>query len=447
MAKAAQAEARRHAAGHYAVAHNDKDTSVGVPAKSRFGRGALAGSYLAGQLLASLRGASECRHLGEEHEALSNPYERTACLAYLGAVEGGSFVFVMSIDGIPLLEECGSAANVRKAIEVAREQLSRDAVFLVQAAEPVANEFRDLLTEFRGIATPVAGLPYGVQLQRDHVGLKAVGLHPLVRGGVIAAGVVSVCSLSYWGLTTYQGYSLSAEQLTRKQQMARSGRQQYLSAQQEVLAKEGVVVAAAAAEPIWHFVSRIATDRAGFTLAKVSCKGGTCSLAYRREARQRTFTDFVNAHTKNEAPRFDISQLDDATTGVQIPGYEKVPVVDLSTVKYDPSLLLRLGTTAQQVLLGGVKLTFTAPGDMVTNANQIPGLRSADLQALRRIEGKWTLEGPTDTFTAALKRLPPIATLSEVEFRLAADPSKGPDTVVARGRYFVVPDPTVGVLQ
>lgn len=444
LQKAAKTEARKRGATKYVISSNGQDAFVGVPAKGKSARtsgasGTGHAAYLSAQLLATVRQAKEVLYVGEDAPSQNNPWNRIEQIAYLGALDEATFVFVATIDGVPFMDICGNADTVGKAVEDFKEHLVRGAALLIQDARPVAVTFSSLPNEFPGAARAVPGLPYDAKVNEVLAPLQSLGIHPAVKGLVGTAGILGACAAALWAYDAYVGHTLSVEQLTRKEQIARTIRQKYLTAQQESLTKESAVVANSAAEPLWAFIAKTTTSRAGFYLNKVVCTGGTCDVLYRRDSKQPTFTDFVRTHAQGELPRFDIAQLDDATTGIEIPGYDKLPVLDLAEVKHDPELLLKLGTTAQKVLLGGVKLSFTTPADMVPTAEEYKTMRPGDLAVARRLYGSWTLEGPTDTFTAALGRLPPSATLSVFEIRLAKSEKDGPDIVVARGRYFLTP--------
>jgi len=446
--KAAQSEARRRGATHYALASNGKDAVVGLPPRRGAGRGLggnLQGCFLAAQMLASVSQASQVRCLGQEPSLEGNPWQRTGSLAYLGAIADATFVFAATIDGVPFLDLVGSADEIRRGIDGFRERLRRGVTLLVQDRRPVAEEFGSVRSEFGALAQAVAGLPYDANLARIGSGLQPLPVHPAIRGLVGTAAVMGLCALGWWAYTGYVGHALSVEQLSRREQQAQAIRQKYIVLQQEVLGKESAVIASGAAEAVWAFVAKIKTARAGFDLEKVVCRGGACDAQYRRVSKQPTFADFVKTHVGGELPRFDLAHLDEATTALEIPDYDTLPALDLRALRHDSELVLNLGTTAQQVLRGGVKLTFSSPADMVPGSEEFKLMRPTDLASQRRLYGTWSLEGPTDTFTAALKRLPAVATLSEFEVRLAKGDADGTDTVVARGRYFLTP--TTGALR
>lgn len=443
LPKAAKAEARKRGASLFVVSSNGQDAFVGLPAKGRHARrsgGTGKGTgFLSAQLLASVSQAKEVLFVGEESQPQSNQWQRTERLAYLGCLDESTFVFVATLDGVPFLDICGDATAVGKGIDDFREHLVRGAALLIHDARPIAEQFSSVPVEFPAIARPVPGLPYDARAVDSLQALQPLGVHPAVRGMVAATSVAGACAAGLWAYDTYMGHALSVEQLSRKEQQSRAIQQKYIAAQQEVLAKESSVLANAAAEPVWAFIAKVTTSRAGFNLTKLTCTGGTCDVQYRRESKIPTFTDFVKTHGQGELPRFDIAQLDDAVTGIEIPGYDKLPLLELVSVKHDPELLLKLGTTSQQVLLAGVKLAFTTPVDMVPDNEEFKTMRPGDRSASRRLYGTWTLEAPTDTFTAALRRLPPSATLTAVEIRLSRSEKDGPDLVIARGRFFLSP--------
>ncbi|MBC5767640.1 hypothetical protein [Ramlibacter albus] len=443
LLKVARAEARKRGASVIAVASNGQDAAVGMPAKGKGSRttgpSGKGNGFLAAQLLSTVRLAKEVSLLGEDSGPQNNPWHGTEHVAYLGALDDATYVFVATVHGVPLLDICGDVETISKGIQEFREHLVSGAALLIQDSRPVAKAFSALPSEFPAIATPVHGLPFAAGALDAAGGLQPLGMHPVVKGAIATAAVAGVGVGLMWAYDAYVGHALSVEQLTRKEQQAKVLRQKYLAAQQDVLAKESSVVASAAAEPVWAFIAKTRLSRAGFNLTKVVCTGNTCDLQYRRDTKVPTFTDFVRTHGQGELPRFDIAQLDDAVTGLEVPEYDKMPKVDLANIKFDPELLLKLGTTAQKVLLAGVKLGFTTPADMVAMTDEFKTMRPVELAASRRLYGTWTLEGPTDTFTAALKRLPPTATLSMVEVRLSRSEKDGPDLVVAKGRYFLTP--------
>lgn len=430
----AEREARKRGATKFVIVANDHDQFVGLPPKGK-GNARRGHAFLSGQLLASVHGAADIRFLGEPGAQI-NQWSKTERVAYLGALDDRTFVFVATIAGIPYMDLVGDAATVRKGVDDFKEHLFRSGLLLIQDEAAVAREFGELPREFT-MAEAVPGLPYNARTKEALRPLEAVSAAPVFRLVVGAGAVFGVLFLGVWGYDAYIKKSLSVEQISRKEQEARALRQKYAAAQLEAVNKEGTVVATEAAQPVWSFIAKANTDRVGFTLVRVHCAAAACEYFYRRNSNLPTFTDFVKAHGEREHPKFDIAMLDDATTTTQIPDFDKLPTLDVSTVKHDPELLLKLGTTAQKLLLAGVKLTFTAPADLVPQGDEYRLMRRTDIEMMRRLSGSWTLEGPTDTLVPALRRLPPSAVLSSVEVKVGK--TDGEDVVIAKGRYFLAP--------
>lgn len=426
----AQAEARRRGASAYVVATNKRDTFVGLPRKGRV----KSGAFLAGQLLSTLGTAKEIRTLEQSAPIKGNPYTAEK-IAYLGVV-GDKFAFVATIGGLPFADILGDELAIQKAVADFREHLVSGGIFLIQDHAAILASFGQYPQEYDSQARRVDGLPYDSTYAQSLTGLRALGLAPQLKiagGAVLALGVMVG---AYVGYETYLSQSVSEATLARKEAAANRARAEYLKTQQDAVAADGATIARDAAVPVWSFLAKARLDRAGFALTKVDCVNGICNFRYSRDNKVKTFTDYVQTHVKGESPGFDVSKLEEAVTGVPIPKYDEVPKLDLGKVVTDPDLLLRLGTTSQKVALAKVKLLFTPPSP-ISDPKTESQMRTAEVEALRRLKGSWSYEGPSDTFVAAMQRLPAVATVRSIELIVSPTPAKTTDVVKATGAYYM----------
>lgn len=428
--------ARKHKAKSCAVVSNQRDAVVGLwrsesPKPPRT-------AFFAAQILGNLYSSNNIEYFGVRAEKpISNPYRQKERLIYVGRAgdRDDLFCLIAVVGGLPDVDFIGTPLEVEQCLYQQNDHLAEGAVLLLEDHPAVSEAYNHLVGAFLRTAEPVFGFPYGPDFRATVGAVHNVPLDKrklaLVLGSMGALALAGVWHL--WGQQAEA--ALIQERRVAIKAKGEAARKSYLDARSIALASGPEFHAANASRKIWEYLSTVPMRRGGFALTSVACVGGECEFLYRREQKASTFADFVQTHRSGEHPEFDISKLDQGITRVTLSESSSWARINLSELQVQPDLLLRLGTVAQLLDVAGVKLLFTAPSPMVIEALE-KGLPSVEAASLRRWQGTWSFEGPSDTVVPALSRLPMDMTLSRFELRVSKDHPKTPDMVVASGRYF-----------
>lgn len=353
--------------------------------------------------------------------------------AYLALVGDGKYAFVAILEGGPSpgFDVVGSPQEVLAAASEYGQYFAAGAPLYVHSAvtHDTPADVMQLLRDHQSVVAVVDALP---GIDSDLALLNPLAPMGTDRGMLVAGGAALAMLLLGGGWYGYSWYEEQSATELRKQRETQNALHIYRSSVDSAFNSLAIDQSADAGVAVWNMVEKLRIQRAGWTLDKVECTAGNCTLGYHQEPKEGTFDSFVKTLHAPEAPEVKVSTLSTSRVGVAVPSWDKVPKLALDQLAdVQAQLDVAFGTQGQIMQFAGLVVSI---GDLAPLGDDA-ALRQAGVPAgtvPRYSYGSWQIKGPADTFTAAMSRLPAQSTLSAVSFTISGEDV----TYDAQGRYF-----------